>query len=73
MWWPKIDFITNLFYGKPDTAILQREFDKVLELAQAECQEYVDANCIENEEVDIDDITEDKCVLSRGINVKSME
>ncbi|XP_037040158.1 probable RNA helicase armi [Bradysia coprophila] len=64
--WPKFDYIFNFFYPKNDADDIKKELERVLELAQTECQEYQEAHCIKNEDDELDEITEDKCVLSNG-------
>lgn len=65
--WPKLDFIYNFFAKKNDAADLQREFDNVLDLAQATCQEYEEEHFIEKQVDELIEATSEECTLSQGI------
>lgn len=67
--WPTFDYFYNLFYPKNDTDDIKKELDRVLELADTEYQEYKEAHFIKSEDDDLEEITEDKCVLSTGMNI----
>lgn len=67
--WPKFDFLYNLlFTKKTDNAVLARELDKVLQLAQDETEKFDKAHCIENDVDDIIEATDEQCTLSRGMD-----
>lgn len=70
--WPIFDFLYNLFvnlFFRKDTTVadLARELDKVLELAEIEVQQYENANYIEQTADDLDEVTDEKCILSQGM------
>lgn len=69
--WPIFEFLynlyVNLFYRKDNTADLARELDRVLELAEIEVQQYENANYIEQTADDLDEVTDENCILSQGI------
>lgn len=62
------DFLYNLFFRKKDTVDdLARELDRVLELAEYERNQCENSNYIEQTADDLDEITDDKCILSHGM------
>lgn len=61
------DFLYNLFYRKNETVDdLARELDRVLELAENERSQCDNSNYIEQTADDLDELTEEKCILSQG-------
>lgn len=67
--WPKFDILYNLFFTKKnDNAVLARELDKVLQLAQEECEVFDKAHFIEKDVDDIIEATDEQCTLSRGMD-----
>lgn len=69
MWLNWLDFFFNFFFKKNDTADLQKEFDKVLELQQAVRQEYDDQHYIEKETEEFIVANDEQCTLSQGMMI----